>query len=165
VFPALVDGSLFGFQADDPYWIDLGTPECYLEATWDLLAGRVPSSLPARDETGSLVLGGSLVAGAHVGPQSVLGRSCSVGTDARVERAVLHDRVIVGADASVRESVLAEHVRVGVGARIGPGAMVGAGATIGDGAIVGEGARLDPGVEVEPGGRVAPGHTVAAGAG
>ena len=164
VFPAFADGALFGFQADDPYWIDIGTPERYLEATWDLLAGRVPSSLPPRDETGSLILGGSLVAGAHVGPQSVLGRSCSVGTDARVERAVLHDRVIVGADASVRESVLAEHVRVGVGARIGPGAMVGAGATIGDGATVGEGARLDPGALVEPGGRVAPGQTVAAGA-
>ena len=165
VFPAFADGALFGFQADDPYWIDIGTPERYLEATWDLLAGRVPSSLPPRDETGSLILGGSLVAGAHIGPQSVLGRSCSVGTDARVERAVLHDRVIVGADASVRESVLAEHVRVGVGARVGPGAMVGAGATIGDGATVGEGARLDPGALVEPGGRVAPGHTLAAGAG
>ena len=98
VFPAFADGALFGFQADDPYWIDIGTPERYLEATWDLLAGRVPSSLPPRDETGSLILGGSLVAGAHVGPQSVLGRSCSVGTDARVERAVLHDRVIVGAE-------------------------------------------------------------------
>ena len=69
-------------RPDAPYWIDIGTPERYLEATWDLLAGRVASTLPERDETGSLVLDGSLVAGAHVGPQSVLGRSCSVGTDA-----------------------------------------------------------------------------------
>ncbi len=164
IFPALAGESLFGYQADAPYWIDIGTPERYLEATWDLLGGRVESSLPRRDETGSLVLDGSLVAGAHVGPQSVLGRSCSVGTDARVERAVLHDRVIVGADAAVRESVLAERVRVGEGAQVGPRAMVGAGASIGEGAIVGEGALLDPGAEVEAGGRVAPGQTVAAGA-
>ena len=163
VFPALVGDGPSSASGRRPYWIDIGTPERYLEATWDLLAGRVPSSLPARDETGSLILGGSLVAGAHVGPQSVLGRSCSVGTDARVERAVLHDRVIVGADASVRESVLAEHVRVGA-APGRAGAMVGAGATVGDGATVGEGARLDPGAVVEPGGQVAPGHTVAAGA-
>jgi mannose-1-phosphate guanylyltransferase len=161
VFPALAGGELFGFATESPYWIDIGTPERYLEATWDLLAGRVSSSLPARDETGSLVLEGSLVAGAHVGPQTVLGRSCSVGTDARVERAVLHDRVVVGADAAVRESVLAERVRVGEGASLGPGALIGAGASIGDGASVGEGARLDPGVEIEAGGRVAPGQTVA----
>ena len=28
------------------YWVDIGTPERYLEATWDLLAGRVASELP-----------------------------------------------------------------------------------------------------------------------
>ena len=75
------------------YWIDIGTPERYLEATWDLLAGRVQSTLPPRDETGSLVDEGCLRSGAHIGPQSVLGRHCSVGSDSRVERSVLHDRV------------------------------------------------------------------------
>jgi mannose-1-phosphate guanylyltransferase len=164
VFPALVGESLYGYDAGAPYWMDIGTPERYLEATWDLLAGRVPSTLPERDETGSLVMEGSLVAGAHVGPQSVLGRSCSVGTDAVVERAVLHDRVIVGADAALRECVLAERVRVGEGARLGAGSLIGAGASIGEGASVGEGARLDPGVAVAAGGRVAPGQTVADGA-
>ena len=163
VFPSLVGESLYGYVAEDPpYWIDIGTPERSLEATWDLLAGRVASSLPARDETGSLVLDGSLVAGARVGPQTVLGRSCSVGTDARVERAVLHDRVIVGADAAVLESVLGERVRVGERARLGPGALIGAGASIGEGASVGEGARLDPGAAVEAGGRVPAGQTLAA---
>jgi mannose-1-phosphate guanylyltransferase len=164
VFPALAGDSLYGYEAREPYWMDIGTPARYLEATWDLLAGRLASTLPPRDETGSIVLEGSLVAGAHVGPQSVVGRSCSVGLDARVERAVLHDRVMVGADASVRESVLAERARVGEGAQIRPGAMIGAGASIGNGATVGEEARLDPGVEVEPRGRVSPGETVEAGA-
>ena len=147
VFPALVGNGLYGFDAPG-YWIDIGTPERYLEATWDLLAGRVRSSLPARDETGSLVYENCLVSGAHVGPQSVLGRHCSVGTDARVERSVLHDRVTVGADAAIVESVLAEQVRVGEHARIGPGAMVGAGAVIAPGAVLPEGARVEPGEKV-----------------
>jgi mannose-1-phosphate guanylyltransferase len=163
VFPALVGDALYGYEAAG-YWMDIGTPARYLEATWDLLAGRVASGLAPRDETGSLVLEGSLVAGAHVGPQSVVGRSCSVGQDARIERAVLHDRVMVGAEASVRESVLGERVRVGERAEIHPGAVVGAGASIGEGARVGEGARLEPGAQVEAGGRVSPGETVAAGA-
>jgi mannose-1-phosphate guanylyltransferase len=143
VFPSLVGDGLFGYDAAG-YWIDIGTPERYLEATWDLLAGRVRSSLPPRDETGSLVYENCLVAGAHVGPQSVLGRNCSVGTDARVERSVLHERVHVGADAAVVEAVLAERVRVGQRARVGPGAVVGAGAVIEPDAVVPSGARVDP---------------------
>jgi mannose-1-phosphate guanylyltransferase len=162
VFPALVGNGLFGFAAEG-YWIDIGTPDRYLEATWDLLAARVESTLPPRDETGSLVYEGCLLSGAHVGPQSVLGRHCSVGSDSRVERAVLHDRVMVGADAIVVESVLAESVRVGERARVEPGAMVGAGATVGEGAVIGAGAKLDPAVEVEAGARVREGEHVQAG--
>jgi mannose-1-phosphate guanylyltransferase len=156
VFPGLVGDGLYGYPAAG-YWIDIGTPERYLEATWDLLAGYPRSSLPPRDETGSLVYPGCLVSGAHVGPQSVLGRSCSVGTDARVERSVLHERVHVGADAAVLECVLAERARVGERARVEAGAVLGADAVIGDGAVIGEGARLDPGTRVEPGAKIEPG--------
>jgi mannose-1-phosphate guanylyltransferase len=153
VFPALVGDGLYGYDAAG-YWIDIGTPERYLESTWDLLAGRVASKLPPRDETGSLVYENCLLSGAHVGPQSVLGRNCSVGTDARVERSVLHDRVHVGADAAVVESVLAERVRVAERARVGPGAIVGAGAVIGADAVIGEGARVEPGAVVDAEARV-----------
>jgi mannose-1-phosphate guanylyltransferase len=161
VFPALVGEGLYGFPAAG-YWVDIGTPDRYLEATWDLLAGRVRSELPPRDETGSLVYEGSLLSGAHVGPQTVLGRHCSVGSDSRIERSVLHDGVVVGADAAVVESVLASRVRVGAGARVEPRSMVGAGAAIGDGATIGAGARLDPGVEIEPGASVDAGDRVEA---
>jgi mannose-1-phosphate guanylyltransferase len=148
VFPALVGDGLYGWQAQG-YWIDIGAPDRYLEATYDLLAGRVESELPPRDETGSLVYDGCLVSGAHIGPQSVLGRHCSVGTDSTVERSVLHDRVRVEADCSIRESVLAEGVRVGEGARVEPGSLVGGGATIAAGALVAAGSRIEPGGRVE----------------
>jgi mannose-1-phosphate guanylyltransferase len=154
VFPALVGQGLYGREAPG-YWIDIGTPERYLEATWDLLAGRVESTLPPRDQTGSLVYGGCLLAGAHIGPQAVLGRHCSVGTDARIERSVLHDRVHVGADATVVEAILAERVRVGERARVERRAIVGARAEIGEDAVIGAGARIEPGMRVEPGARVA----------
>jgi mannose-1-phosphate guanylyltransferase len=161
IFPTLVGEGLYGWPGEG-YWIDIGAPDRYLEATWDLLGGRVQSTLPPRDETGSLVYEGCLVSGAHIGPQSVLGRHCSVGTDATVERSVLHDRVLVGADATIRESVLGERVRVGPRARIEPGAIIGAGAEIGEGAVVGGDARLDPGASVEPGKRVDEGALVSA---
>jgi mannose-1-phosphate guanylyltransferase len=159
IFPALVGDGLYGFPAAG-YWIDIGTPDRYLEATWDLLAGRVRSKLPPRDETGSLVYEGCLLSGAHVGPQAVLGRHCSVGSDSRIERSVLHDRVVVGADAAVVESVLGTGVRVGERARVLSGAVVGAGAVIGEGAIVGEGARIDPAAEIPSGEEVGAGQVM-----
>jgi mannose-1-phosphate guanylyltransferase len=154
VFPQLVGSGLYGWAAGG-YWIDIGTPERYLEATYDLLSGRPESKLRPRDETGSLIGEGCLTAGAHIGPQSVLGTHCSVGSDSTVERSVLHDRVRIGADCHVRGSVLADRVHVGDGARIEPGALVGANARVGEGAVVAADARIDPGVAVQPGERVA----------
>jgi mannose-1-phosphate guanylyltransferase len=148
VFPQLVGHGLYGFAANS-YWIDIGTPERYLEATYDLLAGRVESELPPRDETASLVYDGCITSGARIGPLSVLGRHCSVGDGSVVERAVLHDNVRVGPDCEVVEAVLAEGARVERGARVGPDAIVGAGATVPAGAVLGPGTRLDPGERFE----------------
>jgi mannose-1-phosphate guanylyltransferase len=161
VFPRLVGEGLYGYAAEG-YWIDIGTPERYLEATYDLLGGRVESSLAPRDEMGSLVPDNCVVAGAQVGPQTVLGRHCLIGADAAVERSALHDGVRVGERTVVRESVLAEGARVGADAEIGPLAMVGSRADIGSGARIGEDARIDPDVRIEAGAVVEPGATVSA---
>src|SRR2546423_3364383 len=161
VFPGLVGKGLYGYLSEG-YWIDIGTPERYLEATYDLLSGRVESTLPPRDETGSLIYEGCVVSGAHIGPQAVLGRHCSVGTDATVERSVLHDRVMVGSDSTIRESVLADSARVGEEARVGPRAVIGSRALVGAGAVLGEDARVDPGASIGDGARVPAGTRVEA---
>ncbi len=147
VFPSLVGRGLLGWPAEG-YWVDIGTPERYLEATYDLLGGTPASGLPPRDETNSLIGDGCLTAGAHIGPQTVLGARCSVGSDTAVERSVLHDGVLVGPDCVIRESVLAEAVHVGEGAHVEPGALVGAGARVEAGARVQAGARVEPGEAV-----------------
>ena len=148
VFPNLTGRGLFGYHAEG-YWIDVGTPERYLEATYDLLTGRVESSLPPRDEHDSLVYDGVAAAGARIGPLSVLGSGCSIGPDSLIERSVLHDGVSVGSGCVISESVLGDHVRVEDGARIGPGAVAGSGATVAATAIVGSGARIAPGETVQ----------------
>jgi mannose-1-phosphate guanylyltransferase len=147
VFPALVGEGLYGYMSDG-YWIDIGTPERYLESTYDLLSGRVKSSLPERDETGSLIYQPALIAGAHIGPQSVLGPHCSVGVESAVERSVLHERVMVGSGCTIREAVLGDGVQVGDGVEIEEGAMLGSGVVVGDGEVVEAGARVEPGARV-----------------
>ncbi len=147
IFPSLVGKGLFG-HLDEGYWIDIGTPERYLEATRDLLTGAVKSSLPPRDATGSLVHPGCRTEGAEVGPLSVLGESCVVEPRARVARSALHRRVTVGARAAVDGAVLADGVSVGEGAHVEPGAVLGKGATVAPQARVEAGARIEPGTEV-----------------
>ncbi len=144
VFPRLVGDGLYGFMADG-YWMDIGTPDRYMEATYDLLAGRVQSALPERDRTGSLVPSCCTTSGATIGPWSVLGERCVVGAESLILRAVLHDEVEVGEGAVIRRSVLGNGVSVGEGARIEEGAMIGSGAVIRPGQVVGAEARVAPG--------------------
>ena len=148
IFPELVGRGLHGYHAEG-HWIDIGTPERYLEATWDLLSGRVASTLPERDEGGSLVLDGARLDGAQVGPRTVVGEGCTLAHGARVERSVLHRDVEVGEGCELSACVLAEGARLGPGVRVGRGAIIGRGATVEAGAVVAAGARVDPGAHLE----------------
>src|SRR3954452_21148502 len=147
IFPQLVGNGLHGFQFDG-YWIDIGTPERYLEATYDLLAGRVESDLPPRDETDSLIYDASITSGARIGPLAVVGRHCSVGDRSVVERAVVHDDVRIGQDSTIVEAIVATGARLGDGVRVEPEAIVGAGATVAAGTVVERGPRSAPGEPV-----------------
>ncbi len=150
IFPGLVSAGLYGYLAEG-YWMDIGTPERYLEATRDLLSGRLASALPPIDRKGSLLYRGCYTGGAVVHPPSVLGEGCLVGAGSIIDRSVLHRAVAVGRDCVIEEGVLAEGVRVQDGARIGARALVGSGAVIGHGAWIEPGARIDAGARIEPG--------------
>ena len=147
VFPDLIGDGLYGYLADG-YWIDIGTPGRYLEATYDLLSNRVESSLPPRDETGSLVAEGCITSGARIGPMSVLGHHCSVGDGSTVECSVLHDDVRVGVGCTVTGAVLAQGVHIEDAVVVEEGAVVGADASVSAGCRVERGARLEPGTVV-----------------
>jgi len=143
IFPALVGSGLFGYEASG-YWMDIGTPERYLEATRDLLAGTIKSRLPARDGSRSLVGESCATDGARIGPLAVLGSDCSVSEGALIDRAVLHDGVQIGARSVIRESIVGAGVTIGAGATVEPGAVIGSGARVRTGALVPAGARVAP---------------------
>ena len=123
VFPRLVGEGLHGLRLDG-YWMDIGTPERYLEASWDILEGRVRTRVEPTGP-GTLVAEDAEVDGATIGPHAVLGRGCRVGPDAEVRGSVLLEGCTVGAGARVRDSILAAGVEVAAGASL-EGAVVGA---------------------------------------
>jgi mannose-1-phosphate guanylyltransferase len=123
VFPRLIGNGLRALRLDG-YWMDIGTPERYLAASWDILEGRVATRV-SPTAPGLLVGAGTDVATtATVGPRAVLAPGCEVAADARVSESVLLDGCKVGAGASVSGSILAPGVSVEAGATLA-GSVVG----------------------------------------
>jgi NDP-sugar pyrophosphorylase family protein len=81
-------------------------------------------------------------ASARVGPNVVLGQSCSIGADAVIRESVLWDRVSVGSGAVIEQAILASRVTVGPKARVGAGSVIGHDVSVEPGATVEPGARL-----------------------
>ena len=132
LFPDVVrEGTMYA-QGTDAYWMDIGTPEKYLQANLDALAGRyICSAVVHPDEKMALLAAGAEVHETAQVSSSCIGPRSRVGADAIVERAVLLAAVTVGDGATVRDSVLGER------ATIGPGTVV-EGTAIGDGDTIDE---------------------------
>jgi mannose-1-phosphate guanylyltransferase len=133
IFPALIGAGVpaFGFDAH-AYWMDLGTPDHYLQAHFDLLAGKVrDADYPAPWIHGSA----EVDLRAHVGRWVAVGAEARIGPDAQVDDAVLHPGSAVAEGARVVRSIL------------GPGAHVGAGA-VAVNCVLGAGARVPGGMQI-----------------
>jgi mannose-1-phosphate guanylyltransferase len=117
VFPRLVGDGLCGLLLEG-YWMDIGTPERYLQASWDILEQRVETQV--RPTAPGLLVGADAAIDeeASVGPRAVVAGGCRVSRGAEVEDSVLLDGCTVGRDALVRGSILAP------GAEVEPGAQL-----------------------------------------
>jgi NDP-sugar pyrophosphorylase family protein len=147
IFPALIaDGRpLYGFLTD-AYWIDLGTPETYLQAHFDLLDGKVKGhrEYPAPFiATGGASPEADVVLGAHV----VLGAGVYIGRGAEVMDSVLHEAVSVEQNATVRRSILGPNAFVGAWARV-IDSVLGQDSYVGSDVVL-EGARVGVGERIE----------------
>jgi len=168
VWPQLIGHGLFGCPAES-YWLDVGTPERYLQGTFDVIEGNVRTGVQERlgdsflSVDDSAEIAGRVVppavvernvtvaAGAHVGSLVVLGDGVAVGAGTVVERSVVLQGAEIGADCILRECVVGPGARVGDRCRIDQGAVLGEGVTVGADNIVSRGARLFPGVDLADG--------------
>lgn len=124
VFPRLVGEGLRGLLLDG-YWVDIGTPERYLQASWDILEGRVATRVEPTSPGVLIDPGAEVDGGATVGPRAVIGPSCHVGAGAQVLDSVLLEGCTIGANARVAGSILAPGAEVAAGAELS-GAVIAA---------------------------------------
>ena len=163
VFPQLVArGTLFGHRLDG-YWRDIGTPESYLHAHYDVLERTFSSQLGDSLGADYVLVHGS----ADVHPEARLVPPVFVGAGAVLEAGVRAGSLaVIGAGARLGAGAVVESAVVGAGAHVRKGAavvgsIVGEGADLGDActvrglAVVGPGARLGAGNALDHGLRVA----------
>ena len=156
VFPRLVEeGTVYGLALPG-YWLDVGTPESYLQAHRDVLERNLPSEVgdllgrdysyvdPSARVSGDARLVPPVFVGAdaeihpgvRVGSLAVVGAGAEIGAGSVVEQAVVQPGASVGSGCSVIRAIVGEEAEVGGDSRlsglcvVGPGARIGKGNTL-----------------------------------
>jgi mannose-1-phosphate guanylyltransferase len=168
VWPLLIGKGLYGFPSES-YWLDIGTPERYLQGTFDIIEGNVDTAVRKRlggdwlavDEGAEvwgrvippavLERGVRVAEGAHVGSLVVLAEDVSIGAGSTVERAVILNGAEIGEGCTLRDCIIAAGCRVGARTQITGGAVLGEGVTVGADNTIARGARIFPGVTLPDG--------------
>jgi mannose-1-phosphate guanylyltransferase len=118
------------------YWIDIGTPERYLQVHDDLLASRV-GRIHIKDRKGQF----DAATVAEIDDLSMIGDDCQIKPGAQIINSVLGQGCFVEERARVENSVIWPHTRIGTTAQLN-GAIVGRGCHIGRSAVVRPGTVL-----------------------
>ena len=133
-FPSLVDrGEPFFAYIDRGYWIDIGTPEKYVQVHRDMFDGKFVGGLftsvdrrqpiiapDARVEEGARLeapcyidAGAQIKPGAVVGPYAVIGRSVVIEEEAHVANTIIWPNTRIGQHAVVDGAIIARNCHVG----------------------------------------------------
>jgi mannose-1-phosphate guanylyltransferase len=168
VWPRLVGEGLFAFAAD-AYWLDIGTPERYLQGTFDILEGNVKTAVTDRLGTSYVAVADQVEAagrivppaivergcrigiGAHVGSLVVLGEGVEVGEGSKIERSVVLNGSQIGPHCTLQDCIVAAGVRIGEGTVVSGGAVLGEGVTVGARNVLTRGVRVFPQTELSDG--------------
>ena len=160
VWPRLVGDGLYGFAAD-AYWLDIGTPDRYLQGTFDILEGNVSTAVASgwaratsRSPTARRARGASCrprsSRAAATSPRAPTSAAswCSAGRDRRRRTRASSGAWCWTAPGSATAASSRLHRRAGVRSATAP--SIAGGAVLGEGVTVGAGNVLSNGVKVFP---------------
>lgn len=163
-FPRMLEkrGRLYAMESDE-YWLDIGTPQKFLDAQLDVVGGalELPPVLGAREIAPRVWAQGDVTIDddATIDAPALLGDGSEIRGGAHVTCSVIGSGCLVAEGASVCASVLFEDVSLAHDARavdsiVGSSARIDEGAAVIDLSIMGAGTHVTCGLTVA-GGRVA----------
>jgi len=166
VFPQLLDqGEPVYAYPISGYWIDMGTPETYLQLHRDLLGGKSKHYTHAEEImvgektdihhtvecTGPVLIGDSCSIGQGVrliGPV-VIGNGCTIGEDSVIQESVIWCNVSLGRGVSLRNCVIADSCQLDAGSRA-EDSVLGDNVTVVSNYTLKPGSKIGPGTTVKP---------------
>lgn len=138
LFPtALMSGVEIGTFPWEGYFMDMGTPDSFLQLNRDVLTETAPTRRPLTEPAnsptihdsaridGPISYGDGVTVGENsrlIGPV-VLGNGVTIGDTAHVEDSVILSNARIGANATVRGAIVAQNAAVPDGATIEPGTV------------------------------------------
>jgi mannose-1-phosphate guanylyltransferase len=143
VFPSLLkQGKRVFAYISSGYWIDIGTPQKYMQVHQDILQHRFKPCIGQAEQIEI-----SLVD--IVDSFSRIGQDVQIKMGTRIESSCIGDGCRIGSHALIKESILwpgvtvGDHVRlegsiIGRGSQIGRNATISAGVVLGDGCVIGD---------------------------
>lgn len=137
LFPKLLEREeAFFAHTSASYWLDIGTPERYMQAHTDLLASRV-KRIQLETRRGQI----DIAEGADVDGISLIADGCIIKSGAQIVNSVLGEGCHIEEKARIENSIIWSHTRVSAGAHISK-SIIGRGCHIGRNSIVANGATL-----------------------
>jgi NDP-sugar pyrophosphorylase family protein len=119
----------------DKYWIDIGTPQKYLEVHHDILSGKFASPRVVK----SALDRNTLPAGAAIDEKSIVGPDVTIRDGVRIENSVIGNNCKIDGGVHIVDSVIWAGNTIDAEARISA-------SLIGKGCYIGRSAKLRPGV-------------------
>ena len=166
LFPLLLDrGELIYAYPSSAYWMDIGTPEKYLQLHRDLLSGKgIQHNFPLGREVligdqshihptaqirGPILIGSNCTIGHRVkltGPV-VIGHGCTILEDSVIKESIIWRNVQLGRRVNLRNSIVADNCCLNADSII-------------DDSVLGDNVTVVSGYRLEPGNRIWPGSAV-----
>ncbi len=166
VFPLLLEqGKPVYAYSSSAYWIDMGTPEKYLQLHRDLLSGKSGQYIPASPEEvvigeqnyihptaqikGPVIIGDNCTIKRNVrltGPV-VIGTGCTILEDTVIEESIIWRNIQLGQRVNLRNSIIADNCCLNAASIIED-------SILGDNVTTASGCKLKPGSKIWPGTKV-----------
>lgn len=146
------------------YWVDIGNPDKYLAAHYNILYGKVPFKFSGKEvrpgvwveegakiDKDAVLFGPTVIgkncqieAGATVSSLCSIGDNCKILADSLVEEGVVLDGCEVGELSIVKESILGQEVKLGRRVRVTEKSVVG------DESVISDENHLHRGIKIWP---------------
>lgn len=113
-FPLLLGGGakVFGY-VENSYWLDIGTPKALVQASHDLVVGRIDSSATPAHEGDVLVQAHAVIEpGSVVKNGSVVGEGSQVHGGCIIDNSIIGRGVVIGGSSVLRNCIVADGTKV-----------------------------------------------------